>query len=191
MITLPGSRIYFRDITADDAYTVAQWRNTPEARAAFFDTDVVTPDTHRQFIASRKPHDLVWMICELGEAPYLYPIGMTALTIDTKNHTGEYGRAFIAPECRGQGYAKEQEYLLLWAAFEFFRLDSIWLDAFVSNKAIIGLHRKTGWREVGVNVPGHTHELGPVLHMRYLRDDWHDNRQYYTEQYKVVLPEWR
>lgn len=206
-IDIPGSRLRFRPIAESDAATVTRWRNTEQARQSFFGEDVVTPDTHIRFCRSRKPHDLVWMMetpTAVGvkrisdhwagtpsfiDIPADYaPVGMTAITVDVEKHTGEYGRMMIDPAYQGQGYAKEGEYFMLWVAFEWLRLDVLWLDAFLDNEAVINLHHKTGWREAGVDILDHTHPRGDVLHMVYNCQDWLANRQEFVRLFKVELP---
>ena len=126
---LPRGRIAFRPITTNDAYLVTRWRNLPDARAAFFNKTVVTPDTHAAFIANRKPHDLIWII----EDTRREPIGMVSLAVDPSTASGEYGRLVIDPDHQHKRYAKETDYLTLYAAFEWLLLDSMWLDAYQTN----------------------------------------------------------
>ena len=161
----PGCRVFLRPIEAswDDAYRVTRWRNEASARAGFFSQDVVTPDTHMEFMRRRKPHDLVWVLHdEAGES-----IGMLSLTVDVEAHTAEYGRLYIDKGYQGRGYAEDAEYTLLHFAFEVLRLDSLWLDALTTNTAVIALHHKTGWLDAGVDVPGNTHPRGPTLQMTF------------------------
>ena len=185
-LTLNGSRIRFRPIALDDAYYLVRWRNSNSARESFFSADVVTPDSHAAFVRNRKPHDLVWM-AETLEGD---PVGMTSLTVDVHHHRAEYGRTFIDKDYRGQGYAKELEYMILFLAFEWLRLKDIWLDAYTANEPIIKLHEKTGWEHVAVNRPGHTDPRGDVLHMTYQRDRWKYWRDKFTNTFSVELPEW-
>lgn len=184
-----GGRIRFRHIEASlkDAYKVTRWRNTDTAQASFFSDDVVTPDTHLLFVKNRKPHDLVFMAeAVAGDIA----IGMTSLTVDVKQRTGEYGRTYIDKDWRGQGYATETEYLLLSYAFDLLRLNSLWCDMYVSNKAVIALHLKTGWQKAGIDLLDHTDLRGPVLHQVYQRAWWEKHRETFIEQFKVRLPEW-
>ena len=193
MIQLKGGRIQFRPMLGDnyDAELVTRWRNTPSARQSFYCTEVVTPDTHKQFMAQRRPHDLVWMVeTNLDQEPYGDAVGMTALKVDTKHGIAEYGRTYIDDIYRGQGYAKETEYLLLHYAFEVLNLAGLWLDAYESNQAVINLHYKTGWLRDGIDRPGHTDPRGPVLHMIYMREDWQVKREDYRNLFKVELPAW-
>ncbi len=183
-----GTRLTFRPIDEEDAYLVTKWRNSKVARDVYFNQDVVTPDTHLNFLANRKAHDLVWAIDLKG---YGSPIGMTSLTVDVKTHTGEYGRAFIAPEYRGKGYATEQEYMVLSFAFEVLRLDSLWGEVLASNEAILALHHKTGWEDNGIDRFGHTNPCGPVMHIVYLPDTWRAQRQEFIDKFGADLPkEW-
>ena len=191
-IYLPGSRIYLRPVREDDAFHVVKWRNTQSARDAFFNKDLVTPDTHADFIANRSKHDLVWI------AEYYNPditvedikIGMTAVKIHSvKNYIAEYGRTYVDEEYRGQGYAKEIEYLMLWAAFEWLKLEDLWLEAYTDNKPVIQLHDDTGWtaeaeyRHIENNYRW-------ITRMIYLRDKWKINRKVYADKFGVELPEW-
>lgn len=208
--TIDGSRLRFRPIHEDDAALVTEWRNTDQARAAFFNKDVVTPDSHALFCRNRKPHDLVWLV-EAGKdagtvtykdaagnsitvpRPWLpehdwRPIGMTSLTVDVKYHTAEYGRTLIDPDYQGQGYAKELEYFTLYLAFEWLRVRHLWLDAYTDNVPVINLHHKTGWRDGGVNLAAHQYPGGDVLHMTYDLADWPENRAKFVEAFGVTLP---
>ena len=192
-LTLSGCRIYFRPIadTWEDAMMVTRWRNRDDARASFFCDDVVTPGSHSLFMARRDPHDLVWMVHRRVTLDK-FPLGMLSIIVDVKARTGEYGRLYIDPEYKGQGYAKEAEFLMLWAAFEWLRLDSLWLDALTNNVAVLTLHDKTGWTRAGVDVPGHTNERGPVQHMTYSREAWRDTGRglFVTAFPDVGLPAW-
>ena len=188
MIDLPGSRIYLRPVECEDAFTVVKWRNTADSRSAFFDRRVVTPDTHADFVMNRSKHDLVWMAFGANEVP----IGMTSVTNhDVKHYIGEYGRTYIDELYRGQGYAKEIEFLMLWAAFEWLNVDRLWLDAYADNEPIVNLHYATGWSAAGIDVIGHTDPHGQVLHMEYSRDAWKQyGRDKYVADFDVTLPGW-
>ncbi len=181
-----GTRLTFRPIDEEDGYLVTKWRNSKVARDVYFNQDVVTPDTHVAFLANRKPHDLVWMIDLKGTG---YSIGMTSLTVDVKNHTAEYGRAFIAPGYTGKGYATEQEYMVLAFAFEVLRLDSLWGDVLASNEAALALHHKTGWEDKGIDQKYHTNLCGPVIHIIYTRDTWRAQRKVFIDKFGADLPE--
>lgn len=190
VLAIPGSRLRFREIDESDARQVVAWRNTESARRYFYSTDVVTPDTHRAFIRNRQPHDLVWMAEITDPRGISVAIGMTGLKVDVRHHIGEYGRTFVDENYRGQGYAKELEYFLLWAAFEWLRLDYLWLDAYTDNDPVIKLHEATGWKSQGIDIPGHTDERRPVLHMIYRREWWPEHRADFIERFKVELGQW-
>lgn len=181
-LTVKGCRIKFRQITASehDTALVCKWRNTPEAREAFFNKQVVTPDTHRMFLENREPHDIVWIVETRNTCQ---PIGMTALKIEPSDRKGEYGRTYVDKDYRGKGYAKELEFLLVCLAFEYFSLNMIWLEAYTANEAIIKLHEKTGWTTRGEN--------NGVTGMVYNRSHWSEKRQLFPLHFKgVELPVW-
>lgn len=175
-------RVFFRPIEANwhDAYLVSKWRNQDAARDAFFDTRVVTPDTHISFMQNRRLHDLVWIVEAHNAKP---EVGMTGLIVDVITRIGEYGRTYVDHTWRGKGYAEDIEYTLLSFAFDFLNLNSLWLDALVSNVAIISLHKKLGWEDAGI----HIHERGPVTHMVYSKEKWDQMFPYLSERAKERL----
>lgn len=179
-----GGRLWFQPITEDDAYLVCKLRNTDEAREMFFNNEVVTPDTHIMFMQKRKPHDLIWTI---WVKEFNAPIGITSLTIDPKEYSAEYGRAFIDPAYRWKGYGQEQEYMVLSLAFDLFNLDSLWGDVFEGNSPALDLHYKTGWKDVGIDIRGHTNERGHVLHIEYHWSWWAEHRQKFIDKFGVTL----
>ena len=192
-IALPGCRVYLRPVELTDAFKIVQWRNSKDSRMSFFDKHLVTPDTHVDFIDNRSKHDLVWMAFSTQNFEPASVLGMTSVTVhDTKNYIAEYGRTYVDEGCRGKGYAKEIEFLMLWAAFEWLKLDYLWLDAYTSNDKIIDLHYKTGWFEQGIDIKGHTDPGGQVTHMDYSRYNWRKiGRKKFAECFpKVRLPGW-
>ena len=136
-------RVRFREIAADDADLVVRWRNSASAREVFYSQSIVTPDTHRAFVAARKPHDLIWIV-EVA-APSVVRIGTLSLTVDPESRTGEYGRAFLDESCRGRGLWREIEALLEHYAFAVLGLREIWLDIIAANQRMIDIHLRGGW----------------------------------------------
>jgi RimJ/RimL family protein N-acetyltransferase len=136
---------------------------------------------------------MVWIVEErpgddhLGYLPDA--IGMVSLRICGLN-MGEYGRLFIDPLYQGQGYATEIEYNFLALSFEFFQLDKVWAELISDNAAIIALHKKTGWRTVGVDLPGHTHSGTPVILIEYDRAIWAERRQAFYASLNLDAPLW-
>lgn len=170
MFSPDWSRLRFRDITIADGYTVCRWRNSASAREAFFDTTVVTPDTHAAFVRSRKPHDLVWMLEEKATDT---AIGMLSLTVDPTARTAEYGRAFLDEAYRGRGFWQEAEFLLLHFAFDVLALDAVWLDIYADNDAMNAVHAKMGWTINGHIPPRNGRD---VLRMTYAAATWAANK---------------
>jgi RimJ/RimL family protein N-acetyltransferase len=146
---------------------VTCWRNSSEGRAAFWNKDVVTPESHIAFIQTKSPYDLVWM-AEAREAV----VGMCGLVVDPKAGTGEAGRYFVDPMFRGLGYGLEMDRLVIGFAFDVLNLNMIWVDLYESNKAIRATHEKAGWKAIGVDLPGHTQPTGAVLHMEMQQWQW-------------------
>lgn len=161
-----GPRLRFRPITVDDGYTVARWRNSDAARGVFFSDDLVTPDSHAEFVRNRKPDDLIWIVERDEDGA---PVGMLSLTIDRSGRSAEYGRAFLDPTYRGLGYAEEMEATLLNFAFYTLRLDRVWGEVLANNEPIRRLHAKIGWRET---VSAVRDDGRATIFVEYHRDEW-------------------
>jgi RimJ/RimL family protein N-acetyltransferase len=174
-----GTRLFLRPVETTDCLTITRWRNSQEARDAFYIQDIVTPDTHINFVKNRKAHDLVWMVCLDG----FTPIGTASLTIDIKEHIAEYGRVYIDKQYAGNGYATELDYLVFSFAFDVLRLKMIWYDPLIHNEAIMKVHIRTGARQVGIDLPGHIDPHGPVMHMQYTPNEWKTNKKIFIEKY--------
>jgi len=183
-----GGRLRFFPVqgTWEEGELVTRWRNSPEARDSFYNTDVVTPDTHIRFVKNRQPHDLVWMI---HQKELMIAIGMVSLTVDIKGVTAEYGRLFIDQDYRGKGYAEEAEYMVMSYAFDILCLAYIWGTVFSANKAMIDLHRKTGFLIKGEDVPGHINPRGPVTMVHVYAESWRERRAAVAAKFGLTLPE--
>jgi RimJ/RimL family protein N-acetyltransferase len=145
MTLLLSERLLLRPVTAEDADTVIRWRNSDEARAAFWCTDVVTHDTHRMFLATRRAHEYVWMAETIdGDRE---PVGMGALTVDVAKCEAEWGKIFVAPAFRRGGYGQEMVKAALKFAFDVLNLKRVWIEAWASNTAILAMYRRIGLRD--------------------------------------------
>ena len=173
-------RIHFRSIeaTLHDAYLVTKWRNQDDARAVFFSTDVVTPDTHLSFMAHRKLHDLVWIV-EAGDIE----IGMAALIVDVRKRIGETGRAYVDHGWRGKGYHDDIDFTRMCFAFDVLNLNSLWCEVFISNEAVIASRKRAGWEDYDI----YQSERGPVSRMIYTKGCWKEKVDYLTERVKGRL----
>ncbi len=182
---VPGLLIRFRMMTDswEDAFQVSHWRNTAESRAAFYNTQVVTPDTHREFIWDRKPHDLIFMIESVrdtfgnySELPGGLNIGMLSVTVDVQDYSAEYGRLYIDPRYRKEGYGAKVEFGVLYYVFEELQLNRFWLEGMT--EAAHKSHLKAGWRDIPNN----------PQRMEYTRADWERNREALAERLGLVAP---
>lgn len=181
-----GGRLALRDVTERDAYLVAYWRNTPRARQAFHTRSALTPAQHCRWLANKDPRDCVW-IAELHENGAA--IGMTSLTLDG-DCSAECGRMFVDERYARQGYATELEYMRVCLAFEFFQLDSVWLEVYEHNLPMLRIHSKLGWTTQGADLPGHTGPGGRVALLTLSRSQWSAIREQAIASYGWQLPEW-
>ncbi len=138
------------EATYHDADLLVRWRNSESARAAFFNSDVVTPDTHFQFMRNRKAHDLVWIAETLqGE-----PVGMVGLRVDVIHRVAEHRSLYVDEQARHLGYGREIEALVLSYAFDTLRLECVWADVLASNEAGRRFYEVVGWKETATDVHG-------------------------------------
>lgn len=189
MFITDNTRILIRPIDEADANDVVKWRNSREARASFFTSCVVTPDSHLCFLRSRKPHDLVWIIeKKLGIQSYApEPIGMVSLTVDTTNYQAEFGRLFIDKEYKRQGYAEEAAYMVLYYAFEILRLTHVWADVKGTNTPARALYENIGFIEQLDVTSAHK----DAVICKYYRLRWQQvGRDQFAALMGVELPEW-
>ena len=135
-----GTRLSIRPVVEADESMVIAWRNA--ARGAFLSEETVTPDSHREFIQRRAPHDLVWMAHHGTQ-----PVGMVGLKVSCIDHVAEFGRFLICPSRRGKGYGLELLYITLAFGFERLCLDRLWLQVRTDNVVARVLYNQTGWRE--------------------------------------------
>lgn len=169
-LTTPN-QLYFMPVGIEHAPYIVKWRNSDISRDSFFDKRIVTPGTHARFLEHRHPDDLVWMVYSAISADV--PLGMTALTVNVEGRDAEYGRLFIDEAAQGQGVAKRIEWATLWAAFDWLRLERLWLEAYTTNKSVIGLHERMGWRRQSRRShPDSDGVWRDTLIMEYISDDW-------------------
>jgi RimJ/RimL family protein N-acetyltransferase len=179
-----------RPMTAsdDDCHLVARWRNTDQARSAFYNHDVVTPDTHKLFMEFRRMNDLVFMIeiANWGWTQILvplalhhvdqdepwHPVGMLSLDVNVKDHTAECGRLFIDPEYQGKGLGFEADVLQLSYAFDYLNLRSVWGEIYTDNERRLHVAQETGWT-LGDEVPNHP----GVKRVDYIKETWLAKRE--------------
>lgn len=149
MFTVEGSYIRLRPIAESDADLVVKWRNSKEAREAFFSSHVVTPDTHIAFVRNRKPHDLVWIV-ETVPSVFTSTVGVVSLTVDVNTRRAEFGRLFVDEVYRGSIYTEKIVYTALYYGFEVLGLTDIWADVKTSNDHALDLYKKVGFAETAM-----------------------------------------
>lgn len=166
MTLLAGKRLTLRPVDETDSDTVVRWRNSDEARAAFWCTDVVTPDTHKAFLANRRPHEFVWMALEGHNR-----VGMGALTVDVQACQAEWGKIFIDANFRRGGYGREMVTAALKYAFATLNLRRVWIEAWQDNTAILDLYKRLGFAYCTPE-PGIERRARPTTFMELTREMW-------------------
>ncbi len=171
---LQGKRIRLRALEFYDGEQLRNWRNDPEIANKFFSQDSISSvhqDKWMEKIIERE-NGFEWIIELISPQTTIGTLGIE--NIDYRNGHAEYVRHIIDKKYRRQGYAYEAEMLMLEYAFNYLNLNKIYCKAFCDNKEVVGLHYKTGFKDVGI-WKQHIFRDGEhrdVILLEVLRDEW-------------------
>lgn len=171
---LISKEIGLRAITVEDADIIRDWRNNPEAALWFFSYQNISHSMQVDWINTHnKKEDEVNWIIYLTEKNT--PIGtLSLIDIDNRNKNAEYARLIVDPLYKGKGYAYIAEMLLLEYAFNYLNLNKVHCKTYVDNTMVINLHKKTGFKEVGI-MKNHIYRDGKYIDINIfelLKEEW-------------------
>ena len=155
-------RVRLRLLEEADLPMTLAWRNRPDIRKWFLNSELITPDQHRAWYAQyrHRDDDFVFVIEETDRLQR--PIGQISLyRVDAKARRAEFGRLLIGdPAANGQGLAQLATRCLLQAASSMWMLNEVYLEVRAANHPAIAVYAACGFTEVDRN--------DAVVHMRCL-----------------------
>jgi RimJ/RimL family protein N-acetyltransferase len=132
-----------------DADSLRRWRNRPEIRACFFNTEVVSTEQHLAWWEryAEAEGDWYFVIEEIDPELGPRPVGAIALYhYDATARSAEYGRLMVGEDwARGKGYARVASQLLLAYGFSQLELDEVHLEVLTSNTPARRLYESLGF----------------------------------------------
>ncbi len=150
MLSLETNQIRLRPVQAADLPRLLYLRNDLTLQLQLLSSP--RPNTLEQVQAwiqrrSSQPDSLFFVIAKLSNDECLGFIQLTQIQL---LHGHASLGICLAPEARGQGYAKESLALLETYAKAIFNLRKILLEVRADNQSAISLYSQSGYRQIGV-----------------------------------------
>lgn len=145
---LESDRLYYREITENDADIILKWRNSQEVRNNSFFQNIVTKENHSlwydkyiktgkriQFIFSNKENNI--------------DIGCVYLSdFEHDKNTAEYG-IFIGEKSNyNRGYGTEVTKTIIDFSFNILNISTLYLSVFERNIGAIESYEKAGFKRI-------------------------------------------
>ncbi len=133
----------FINLNDDEKKLVLSWRNDIRIRNLMFNKDIISLDSHLEFIENLKIRQdkHYWLV--IIDSEY---IGSVCLYNIEK--TSCYWGYYVKPDLLGKSYGVVLEYLILKIVFEFLKLDVLRCETLKLNKSVVKYHKKFGFKEV-------------------------------------------
>ncbi len=155
-------RTKLKPMSDHDAEAIVKWRNDDEVLKNLFSKQKITIEDHMNWFTKYQKDEtrMEWVIYLINEKIAIGTIGLSS--INSVNHTAEYGILIGEKDYWGQGYAFEVSQAILEFGYTILKLTSIYLNVYESNQSAISLYKKLGFKELK------TQEK--VVHMQHLND---------------------
>jgi len=143
-----GEHVRLRLLEERDLELTRGWRNQPDVRQWFVNSETVTPERHRQWYVDYCgwADDFVFVIEQVHDRR---PVGQVSLyRVDRDRGSAEFGRMMIGePSARQRGLAREATLLTLALAFDQWQLSVLALEVKATNVAARRLYCHCGFVE--------------------------------------------
>lgn len=148
---IEGEKIILRLLQKEDLPQTLAWRNRPEIRKWFLNSEILSEEKHYAWFKRYRELDTDFIFIILAKELGAMPVGQVSLyNIDWDTSTAEFGRLMIGkPEGQGKGLAKEATQVILSTGFRVFKLNRIYLEVFQENEVAQKIYRDMGFREIG------------------------------------------
>ena len=136
-----------RQITVRDLDIMLKWRNSESVRRYMLTDHIITLKEHRKWYQRIcKDECCEWLIAEFRNSP----IGVISITdIKKKDGTCAWGM-YIGENMRDLGIGVLMEIHAIDRMIEYHKIRKIWGDTLESNKRLILMHKRFGFKEEGV-----------------------------------------
>jgi diamine N-acetyltransferase len=173
-VTLEGAHVVARSLTEADLPKTLEWRNHPQSRPWFRNSDLIDDATHRAWFRRYEERRQEYMFFFLTRVDPL-PVGQGGIyAIDVRAGRAEVGRFVSDPKVRGRGLFREGFLLMLQFANVNLGLREVCLEVLRTNDRAIDLYRSLGFLDTGCD--------NSMLQMQLRLDDRESNRLLQVER---------
>ena len=168
--------IRLRDMTPEDGDMVRRWRNSPEVSRYMYTDHHITRDEHARWFDStlRDPAKRYWIIRHQDS-----DAGVACLyDVDPARRRCSWAFYLADTRLRGKGLGGFVEFAVLEHVFSRLRLEALRCEVLASNRAVLALHEKFGFRREGC-LPAHVVKSGrpvDVVCLAITREEWDARR---------------
>jgi UDP-4-amino-4,6-dideoxy-N-acetyl-beta-L-altrosamine N-acetyltransferase len=173
---MAAPKVELRAVTPGDKDRLLVWRNSPEVAAYMYTDHQISDDEHARWFAGigGDPRRAYWIIEMDGE-----PVGLANFyDIDRRHSRGAWAYYLAEPAVRGRGIGGYVELLMIERAFGEFGLAKLWCEVLESNKGVVRMHQRFGFKEEA-RLRRHILKNGAwedVLGLGLLADEWREAR---------------
>lgn len=138
--------INFVNLSAEELAMVLKWRNHNEIRKWMYSENIISTKEHEAYIKKLEDdnRNFAWVVKK--ENTLLGVI--TFLRVDWNNKNTYFG-IYSNPYSKKVGIGRLLDDCSLFLAFEISKLHTMHLEVLESNKRVINLHKKMGFKEEG------------------------------------------
>lgn len=138
--------INFTNLEDNDLEMVRRWRNSENVRKWMYNDHIISEEEHLRFINSLKESkDKIYWLVKKEDLP----IGVLNFININWKHKRAYFGMYANPENKIPGVGRILDRIAIKVAFDLLNLHTLKLEVIETNKAVINLHKKMGFKEEG------------------------------------------
>lgn len=140
--------ITLRPMMTADREMVYAWRNRPEVARYMYTDHTIAPEEHERWFARtlEDPRKRYWIIVHEET-----DVGLACLTdIDALHRRASWAFYLADSDMRGKALGGFVEYAVLQRAFDEMRLHKLCCEVLASNRTVLALHERFGFRQEGL-----------------------------------------
>ena len=183
---MAAPQVGLRALIAEDKERLLAWRNSPEVAAYMYTDHQIGEDEHARWFDGIEGDGrrAYWIIEMDGE-----PVGLANFyDIDRRHSRCAWAYYLAEPSVRGRGIGGYVEILMIERAFGEFGLSKLWCEVLESNKGVVRMHQRFGFKEEA-RLRRHVLKNGAwedVLGLGLLADEWPEPRARMAQTLKAA-----